>query len=191
MAMATSRNPKLLLLAAAAVMALALFVLLPMGRDSNADAAVVSIPLTLAPAAAVADMDVAELEQWAASSPTLQATETSPSPANDQRLDAPATVVAATPAPTTIRRVVVTKGSRVVRNIPVAPPAASAESQPVPRAVRFNMSQDGKRMTADEFDAWMKAQGIRVATGPSKPAVPATPPAAPVVNCVPEKDAGC
>jgi hypothetical protein len=27
---------------------------------------------------------------------------------------------------------------------------------------RFNMSQDGKRMTADEFDAWMKARGVRV-----------------------------
>jgi len=24
------------------------------------------------------------------------------------------------------------------------------------------MSQDGKRMTADEFDAWMKARGVRV-----------------------------
>jgi rare lipoprotein A len=30
---------------------------------------------------------------------------------------------------------------------------------------RFDMSQNGKRMTADEFDAWMKAKGIRVATG--------------------------
>ena len=87
--------------------------------------------------------------------------------------------------------VVVTKGSRVVRNIPVAPPAASKEPQPVPRAVRFNMSQDGKRMTADEFDAWMKAQGIRVAAGPSKPVTPAVPPPAPLANCVPGKDAGC
>jgi hypothetical protein len=34
---------------------------------------------------------------------------------------------------------------------------------------RFDMSQGGKRMTAEEFDAWMKAKGIRVATG--KPAV--------------------
>lgn len=33
---------------------------------------------------------------------------------------------------------------------------------------RFNMEQNGKRMTADEFDAWMKARGVRVATG--KPA---------------------
>ena len=30
---------------------------------------------------------------------------------------------------------------------------------------RFDMSQNGKRMTADEFDAWMKARGVRIATG--------------------------
>lgn len=30
---------------------------------------------------------------------------------------------------------------------------------------RFNMEQGGKRMTADEFDAWMKARGVRVAKG--------------------------
>ncbi|WP_374603232.1 hypothetical protein [Arenimonas sp.] len=40
---------------------------------------------------------------------------------------------------------------------------------------RFDMNQNGKRMTADEFDAWMKAKGIRVATGRAPaPAVPAT-----------------
>lgn len=27
---------------------------------------------------------------------------------------------------------------------------------------RFNMNQNGKRMTADEFDAWMKSRGVRV-----------------------------
>ncbi|QDH69519.1 hypothetical protein FKV23_04995 [Lysobacter alkalisoli] len=36
---------------------------------------------------------------------------------------------------------------------------------------RFDMSQNGKRMTADEFDAWMKARGARVV--PARPA-PAT-----------------
>lgn len=47
---------------------------------------------------------------------------------------------------------------------------------------RFDMSQNGKRMTSVEFDAWMKAKGIRVATG--KPAVQSaaegSPPAEPV-----------
>jgi hypothetical protein len=30
---------------------------------------------------------------------------------------------------------------------------------------RFDMNQNGKRMTADEFSAWMKARGVRVARG--------------------------
>jgi hypothetical protein len=52
---------------------------------------------------------------------------------------------------------------------------------------RFNMTQNGKRMTADEFDAWMKARGVRVvgrkdtpaaapATGEPAPVPPATEP---------------
>ncbi|HHW4682893.1 MAG TPA: hypothetical protein ACQGQI_06930, partial [Xylella sp.] len=32
---------------------------------------------------------------------------------------------------------------------------------------RFNMSQEGKRMTADQFDEWMKARGVHVI--PSQP----------------------
>ena len=38
---------------------------------------------------------------------------------------------------------------------------------------RFNMSQNGKNMTADEFSAWMKSRGVRVARGSNAPA-PAT-----------------
>jgi rare lipoprotein A len=30
---------------------------------------------------------------------------------------------------------------------------------------RFDMQQNGRQMTSAEFDAWMKAKGIRVATG--------------------------
>lgn len=41
---------------------------------------------------------------------------------------------------------------------------------------RFDMNQNGRRMTAEEFDAWMKAKGIHVATG--KPGVSAAPAAA-------------
>jgi len=49
---------------------------------------------------------------------------------------------------------------------------------------RFNMSQNGKKMTADEFSAWMKAKGVRVARGaaavtPPPASVPVTSPAAP------------
>lgn len=41
---------------------------------------------------------------------------------------------------------------------------------------RFNMTQNGKRMTADEFDAWMKSRGVRVVG--RKDAAEATAPAA-------------
>jgi len=40
---------------------------------------------------------------------------------------------------------------------------------------RFDMSQNGKRMTADEFSAWMKARGVRVARGAAPAVVPAVP----------------
>jgi len=48
---------------------------------------------------------------------------------------------------------------------------------------RFNMNQNGKNMTADEFTAWMKSRGVRVATGaPPVPAAPATVPAGEQAN---------
>lgn len=57
---------------------------------------------------------------------------------------------------------------------------ASAAADPAkPKNARFNMTQDGKKMTAEDFDAWMKSQGIRIV--PAKTADPATtpPPAEP------------
>ena len=47
---------------------------------------------------------------------------------------------------------------------------------------RFDMNQNGKRMTADEFSAWMKSKGVRVARGAAKPAAPGVDPSAPVVE---------
>ena len=45
---------------------------------------------------------------------------------------------------------------------------------------RFDMSQNGKRMTAEEFDAWMKARGVRVAKGaPGTTPAPTAPVAPP------------
>lgn len=41
---------------------------------------------------------------------------------------------------------------------------------------RFDMSQNGKRMTAEEFDSWMKARGVRVVK--ARPAADASPAAA-------------
>ena len=89
-------------------------------------------------------------------------------------------------------------GCRAVASItPPAPNAATDTIDPSGykpataydnRPWRFNMTQNGKRMTADEFDAWMKARGVRVvgrkdpaqpaATAPATPA-PATPASAP------------
>ncbi|MHB8911979.1 MAG: hypothetical protein ACYC42_04930 [Lysobacter sp.] len=45
---------------------------------------------------------------------------------------------------------------------------------------RFDMNQNGKRMTADEFSAWMKAKGVRVAKGAAPVAVPVVAPITPV-----------
>ena len=51
-----------------------------------------------------------------------------------------------------------------------ATPAKPRAQQPAD-ANRFYMEQNGKRMSAEEFDAWMKSRGIRVATGkPTKAA---------------------
>lgn len=89
---------------------------------------------------------------------------------------------------------------------PVAPPtAAPAAGAYVPKTAhdntpwRFDMTQNGRRMTADEFDAWMKAKGIRVATGKpgastSTAAAPAAtaPAAAPAgQGCVPSATVKC
>lgn len=56
---------------------------------------------------------------------------------------------------------------------PAAKPAAApqAETRLADPSNRFNMTQGGKKMTADDFDKWMKQNGYRVATGaPAKPA---------------------
>jgi hypothetical protein len=44
---------------------------------------------------------------------------------------------------------------------------------------RFDMNQNGKRMTADEFDTWMKSRGVRVARGGAAPVAVPVAPAAP------------
>jgi len=39
------------------------------------------------------------------------------------------------------------------------------QSTPHDTSNRFLMTQNGKQMTADDFEAWMKSRGIRVAKG--------------------------
>jgi hypothetical protein len=84
------------------------------------------------------------------------------------------------------------------QNVAKAMPAPSAINPNDPAAYkpqtafdntpwRFDMSQNGKRMTADEFSAWMKSRGVRVAKGAAPAAaapvpVPATTEAQPPVD---------
>jgi rare lipoprotein A len=75
---------------------------------------------------------------------------------------------------------------RLVAAIPVA--TARAADTPGPRTAsatdyRFDMRQDGRTMSADEFEAWMKARRVRIATG--KPGTPDVPQAEPVATPVP------
>lgn len=61
---------------------------------------------------------------------------------------------------------------------PAAAPAAGTAYVPKTQhdnsPWRFDMNQNGRRMTSTEFDAWMKAKGIRVATGKPGVQAPAT-----------------
>jgi rare lipoprotein A len=61
-------------------------------------------------------------------------------------------------------------GERPVQ--PARPVAAPAPVMPNPAGERFDMRQDGRTMTADEFDAWLRSRRLRVATG--KPGVVTT-----------------
>lgn len=74
------------------------------------------------------------------------------------------------------------------QNVAKAMPAPSAIKADDPAAYkpktefdntpwRFDMSQGGKRMTADEFSAWMESRGVRVAKGVTPAAAPAAAPA--------------
>ena len=66
----------------------------------------------------------------------------------------------------------VTPGASVVD--PADPAAYKPRTEFDNTPWRFNMSQNGKNMTADEFSAWMKSRGVRVARG-AAPAAPAAP----------------
>ncbi|MFC3550255.1 hypothetical protein ACFOLC_04430 [Lysobacter cavernae] len=81
------------------------------------------------------------------------------------------------------------EGCQVAKAMPAATPGAMpSASDPAaykPKTQfdntpwRFDMNQNGKRMTAEEFDAWMKAKGVRVAKGKGAVAAPAAAPAEP------------
>ena len=74
-----------------------------------------------------------------------------------------------------------------------APAAYTPKTQNDNTPWRFDMNQNGRRMSAAEFDAWMKAKGIRVAGGKPGAAAPAAAPAAtaPATTCVPSATVKC
>jgi hypothetical protein len=47
---------------------------------------------------------------------------------------------------------------------------------------RFNMNQNGKKMTAEEFSAWMESKGVHVARGAGATTPPPPPPPSPTPN---------
>ena len=62
------------------------------------------------------------------------------------------------------------------------PPAPAPVKTPTDGGYRFDMHQNGKVMSADEFDAWMASRRVRVATGkPGKPGPSPARDAEPVV----------
>ncbi len=105
-------------------------------------------------------------------------------------LGAPSGVLAhAYDAAQSVDRVLLRLRVQACQNVAMAVPAPSDATPNDPAAYkpktefdntpwRFDMSQNGKRMTAEEFDAWMKAKGVRVAKG-AAPAAVAAPAAAP------------
>jgi hypothetical protein len=120
-----------------------------------------------------------------ASLPVPEMATPAPTPARDcgpgtatawvQRLRQPAQpVVPATPAPApqTAADGYVPKTAASVAN-PNDPGAYKPQTEFDNTPWRFDMNQNGRRMTAEEFDAWMKAKGIRVATGKPAAAAPA------------------
>lgn len=47
-------------------------------------------------------------------------------------------------------------------------PPAPVVKTPAGKSNRFEMTQNGRRMSAGDFDAWMKSRGIRIAKGPQR-----------------------
>lgn len=85
-----------------------------------------------------------------------------------------------------------TEMDKLVQGLPAATPV-------VDNGHRFDMRRDGRTMGADEFDAWMRARQIRVATGKPAPvpasasttavaAAPVAAPAPPVATATPAAD---
>ncbi|KLJ02574.1 septal ring lytic transglycosylase RlpA family protein [Luteimonas sp. FCS-9] len=82
----------------------------------------------------------------------------------------PAAVAAATTRPTPPATSAI---DAIVEALPIATARAGERPAPLPQASaadgRFNMYQNGKVMTADDFDAWLAARGLKLENGRQVP----------------------
>lgn len=98
-----------------------------------------------------------------------------PTPATPAAAPVKTTVATGKPAPVAAAEPVKTT---VATGQPAPAKAAAtvaAAAKPGPHDYRFDMMQNGKSMTADEFDAWMKSRQVRVATGKAVAVAPPKP----------------
>ncbi len=147
-------------------------------------------------ASAAPNCDASALAAPLSSGQTLLAPLASELYANTTPLGAPSGVLAhAFDEAQSVDRVLLRLRVQACQNVAMAMPAPGVANPNDPAAYkaktafdntpwRFDMNQNGKRMTAEEFDAWMKSRGVRVAKGampviaaPAPPAAPAEPPA--------------
>jgi hypothetical protein len=125
---------------------------------------------------------------------------TVPAPEMKHSAPAPASCVNVQAFVDRARRPAAAPAATAAATRPAAAPSAASGSQGayVPKTQhdntpwRFDMNQNGRRMTAEEFDAWMKAKGIRVATGKPGASAPAVAPAAAAKpECKPSASVRC
>jgi hypothetical protein len=65
---------------------------------------------------------------------------------------------------------------------PIAPPVEPAASATVASPPRFYMTQNGERMTADDFDAWLRANGYSAGPRADPASTPAPKPEKPATT---------
>jgi hypothetical protein len=134
-----------------------------------------------------------------ASAQTLQAPVAQELFSNTTPLGAPSGVLAhAYDEALSVDRVLLRLHVQACQNVAMAMPAQSVANPNDPAAYkpktefdntpwRFDMTQNGKRMTADEFDAWMKSRGVRVVKAAAPAVAAPVPVATPVAPAEPVK----
>ena len=149
-----------------------------------------------AEAAAVGDCNALVAPQALPLRPTIVAPVSPELSAPSQQLGAPTGVLAhayneAQSVDQVVFRLKLDNCQSVARAMPAVAPAALDADDPAaykPRTEfdnapwRFDMNQNGKRMTAEEFDAWMKSRGVRVAKGAAPPVAVPVPVAVPATS---------